>query len=129
MALNKGYTGRVLRINLTVGETGDVQKAPIKIGREQRMQESHMKSIASYHSSESCLDYPQGSGEALTGESTGAVLSSEITLIRRQTPLDEGESDIRHTAKARYGWLRRSHRPAACVDTLYTGIGRPCDWP
>ena len=43
------------------------------------MQESHMKSIASYHSSESCLDYLQGSGEALTGESTGAVLSSEIT--------------------------------------------------
>ena len=43
------------------------------------MQESHMKSIASYHSSESCLDYPKGSGEALTGESTGAVLSSEIT--------------------------------------------------
>ena len=26
MALNKGYTGRVLRINLTIGETGDVHE-------------------------------------------------------------------------------------------------------
>ena len=68
------------------------------------MQESYMKSIASYHSSESCLDDPQGSGEALTGESTGAVLSSEITLTRRQTPLDEGESDIEAYRKGEV-WL------------------------
>jgi len=70
--------GRGLR-KFDLYRQGIIQKAPIKIGREQRMQESHMKSIASYHSSESCLDYPKGSGEALTGESTGAVLSSEIT--------------------------------------------------
>jgi hypothetical protein len=69
------------------GTTGDIRKAPIKIGREQRMQESHMKSLSSYHSTESCLDDPQGSGEVLTGESTGAVLSSEITLNRRQTQI------------------------------------------
>ena len=82
------------------------------------MKESYMKGVASHHSSESCLDGPQGRGEALTGESTGAALSSEITPIRRQTPLDEGECTISCTDKARYGRLRRSQRPAACVDTF-----------
>jgi hypothetical protein len=55
------------------------------------MKESYMKGLASHHSPESCLDEPQGSGEALTGGSTGAVLSSEITQIRRQTMLTEWE--------------------------------------
>jgi hypothetical protein len=58
------------------------------------MKESYMKSAASHHSPESCLDEPQGSGEALTGGNTGAVLSSEITPIRRQTLLDERECNI-----------------------------------
>jgi len=68
-------------------------------------------------------------GEALTGESTGAVKSSEITTIRRQTLLSEGERNIDRTVMARYGWLRRNQRPAACVEALYTGIGRPGKLP
>ena len=84
-----------------------------------------MKGLATHHGPESCLDNLQRHGEALTGESTGAVLSSEITTIRRQTLLNEGECDINHTVMARYGWLRRNQRPAACVEALYAGIGRP----
>ncbi len=78
------------------------------------MKVSYMKGIATHHGPESCLDIQQWYGEALTGENTGAVLSSEITTIRRQTLLNEGKCDINHTVMARYGWLRRNHRPAAC---------------
>ena len=49
------------------------------------MQESYMKGLANHHSPESCLDDQQWHGEALIGEHAGTVLSSEITLIRRQT--------------------------------------------
>jgi len=93
------------------------------------MQESYMKSLASYHGPESCLDKQQCYGEALTGENTGTAMSSEITQIRRPTLYYEGEGNINHTAMARYGWLRRSQRPAACVETLDTGIGRPGKYP
>ena len=112
-----------------MGDLGDVVKAPIKTGRKQRMKESHMKGSANHHSPESCLDDQQWHREALTGETTGAVLNSEITQIRRQTLYDEGESNIGRTVMARYGWLRRSQRPAACADALYTGIGRPGKLP
>ena len=44
-----------------------------------------MKGIASNHDLESSLDHQQWHREALRGESTGAVMSSEITTIRRQT--------------------------------------------
>ena len=93
------------------------------------MQVSYMKGIAIHHSPESCLDTQQWYGEALTGESAGVVLSSEITLIRRQTLSEEVECKINHTIKARNGWLRRNQRPTACVEALYTGIGRPGKLP
>jgi hypothetical protein len=47
------------------------------------MKESYQKGIANHLSPESCLDDPRGRGEALTGESTGGLLSSEITSYRR----------------------------------------------
>ena len=88
-----------------------------------------MKGQASHHGPESCLDKQQCYGEALTGENTGAVLSSEITQIRRLTLYNEGEGNINHTIMARNGWLRRSQRPVACVEAFYTGIGRPGKYP
>jgi len=97
----------------------------MKTGREQSMKVTHMKGIANHHGPESCLDQQQWGGEALTGEHTGRSLSSEITSIRRLTLSYEGESKIDHTVMARHGWLRRSQRPEACVEALYTGIGRP----
>ena len=84
-----------------------------------------MKGVASHHGPESCLDRQQWNGEALTGENTGALKSSEITINRRQTLYNEGESTIDHTEKARDGRLRRSQRTAACVEAHYTEIGRP----
>ena len=46
------------------------------------MKESYQKGIANHLSPESCLDDPRGRGEALTGESTGGLLSSENTKFR-----------------------------------------------
>ena len=46
------------------------------------MKESYQKGIANHLSPESCLDDLRGRGEALTGESTGGLLSSEITSYR-----------------------------------------------
>jgi hypothetical protein len=89
------------------------------------MQESYMKGIAIHHGPESCLDSQQWNGEALTGENTGTAMNSEITAIRRLTLYNEGEGKIDHTVMARHGWLRRSQRPEACVEALYTGIGIP----
>ena len=93
------------------------------------MEVSHMKGLASQHGPESRLDRQQWDGEALTGENTGVLKSSENTIIRRQTLYNEGESTIVHTEKARDGRLRRSQRTAACVEAPYTGIGRPGKLP
>jgi hypothetical protein len=43
------------------------------------MKESYGEGVANRTGSESCLDSPRGSGEALTGESTGELLNSENT--------------------------------------------------
>lgn len=93
------------------------------------MEVSYMKGLASHHGPESCLDRQQCDGEALTGENTGALKSSEITTTRRQTLYNEGESTIVHTEKARDGRLRRSQRTAAFVEAHYTEIGRPGKHP
>lgn len=61
-----------------------------------------MKGIANHHDPESCLDIQQWYGDALTGENTGALLSSEITTIRRQTLYNEGECNINNAIMARY---------------------------
>jgi len=47
------------------------------------MKESYNEGVASRIGPESCLDDPRGRGEALTGESTGGLLSSENTKFRR----------------------------------------------
>ena len=46
------------------------------------MKESYNEGLASHIGPESCLDTPRGGREALTGESTGGLLNSEITSYR-----------------------------------------------
>ena len=60
------------------------------------MKVSYMKGLASHHGPESCLDRQKRDGEALTGENTGALKSSENTQICRLTLYNEGESTINH---------------------------------
>ncbi len=59
--------------------SGDTMKAPIKAGRESRMQEPYEKGIANHLDPESCADAGNCVGEALTGAHAGQPWSSEIT--------------------------------------------------
>ena len=58
------------------------------------MKESYREDDAHHSGPESCLDDPRGRGEALTGESTGGLLSSEITSSRIPTRWSAGEGNI-----------------------------------
>ena len=64
------------------------------------MKESYNEGVASHIGPESCLDTPRGGRDALTGESTGGLLNSEITSSRKQTLWPEGECNRGHRAKS-----------------------------
>lgn len=74
------------------------------------MQESYGKGAATHAGHESCLDDPQGRGEALTVVRTGGLLSSEITFsgCRQRHPF--WECNIRGRVKASGNGIRRSLR-------------------
>ena len=57
------------------------------------MKESYREDDAHHSGPESCLDGPRGRGEALTGENTGGLLSSEITSSRMPTRWCAGEGN------------------------------------
>ena len=57
------------------------------------MKESYREDDAHHFGPESCLDGPRGRGEALTGESAGGLLSSEITSSRMPTRWCAGEGN------------------------------------
>ena len=87
------------------------------------MKESYNEGIASHIGPESCLDDPRGRGKALTGESTGGLLSSEITSFQRQTSWAVGECNMVGRAnRERFAALAES-KILACADTLRAGIG------
>jgi len=65
------------------------------------MKESYKEGDAHHFDPESCLDDPRGRREALTGESTGGLLSSEITSSRMPTRLSAGEGNIKGSDKTR----------------------------
>ena len=53
------------------------------------MKESYVKGLANHDGPESCVEWRDPLGEALTGESAGWVLSHEIRLIRDADPVEE----------------------------------------
>lgn len=57
------------------------------------MKESYGEGVAHRTGSESCLDCPRGSGEALTGGSTGELLNSENTKIREPSLWSDSEGE------------------------------------
>jgi len=52
------------------------------------MKESYVKSLANHNGPESCVRRSDLSGEALTGESVGRVLSREKGLVRDADPVE-----------------------------------------
>jgi len=51
------------------------------------MEESYVKGLANHNGPESCVGWSNPSGEALTGESAGWVLSREKGLVRDADPV------------------------------------------
>jgi len=88
------------------------------------MKESYNEGIASHIGPESCLDDPRGRGKALTGESTGGLLSSEITSFQRQTSWAVRECNMVGRADRERPAALAESKILACVDTLRAGIGR-----
>jgi len=88
------------------------------------MKESYGKGLAGHTGPESCLDDPRGRGEALTGESAGGLLSSEITNIRRPSEWP-GAKAIRGAALCERRSAPAESENLACVDISCAGIGRP----
>ena len=54
------------------------------------MKESYVKGVANHNGPESCVMWSNPSGEALTGESVGWVLSREKGLVRDADPVEAG---------------------------------------
>ena len=51
------------------------------------MKESYVKGLANHNGPESCVEWRDSLGEALTGESAGWVLSREIESVRDADPV------------------------------------------
>jgi RNA-directed DNA polymerase len=51
------------------------------------MKESYVKGLANHNGPESCVEWRDSPGEALTGVRAGRVLSREINLVRDADPL------------------------------------------
>ncbi len=93
------------------------------------MRESYIEGLAIHDGPESCVGDRKVTGEALTGERTGAVLSREIGTTRVLTPLSEAESNTADTVIARYRRALRGRRPAARAETLCARTGRSLVFP
>lgn len=89
------------------------------------MKESYSKDPASHADPESCGTVREGRFEALTGETTGEVLSHEIHKTRLPTLLSEAEGNNPEGATASPEGSRRGRRPSACGDASCIGTGRP----
>jgi hypothetical protein len=84
----------------------------------------YCEDLANHTSPESCGGDGNMAAEALTGESVGGTLSSEITVFWVPTLCLNGEGNIDHSVTASYGRTWRSLSILACVDTSCAGIGR-----
>jgi len=77
-----------------LANSGDSMKAPVKAGRESRMQEPYKKGVANHLDPESCAGAGNRAGEALTGAHAGQPSSSETTFPGVPTLYGEGEGHI-----------------------------------
>jgi len=93
------------------------------------MKESYGKGLATHTGHESCLDDPQGRGEALTVERAGGLLSSEITASGCGPGRTQGNA-ISGVALSRE-WRRNpaESENLACTETPCAGIGRSGELP
>ena len=93
------------------------------------MKVPHDEGVADHIAPESCGGCSNTAAEALTGESVGGQLSSEITIIRVPTLLLGGEGHIAHSDTSElWGNLAESEN-LACVDAFWAKIERSVNLP
>lgn len=90
------------------------------------MKESYSEGIANHTGPESCVGYPRGGGEALTGVRMGWVLNRETYAVVGADRIGRfwkatSSCSLRYARAAR---TPRGRRPHARTDTPRAGIGR-----
>ncbi|SRR6266550_3752405 len=76
------------------------------------MKESYVKGLANHNGPESCVEWGDPSGEALTGESVGWVLSREKGLVRDADPVwERGRPEPAHRNGEGRWYPARSETP------------------
>lgn len=88
------------------------------------MRVSHNEGLATHVSPESCGGYGNVLAEALTGESTGGLLSSENTFFRVPTLWSDKEGNMRDSDRGELLCNPAESKNLACVEASHTGIGR-----
>jgi hypothetical protein len=88
------------------------------------MKVPYVEDLANHNSPESCGWYSNVSAEALTGESVGGLLSSEITSFWVPTPCTEGEGHADSSVTCELLEDLAESKNLACVEASYAGIRR-----
>lgn len=99
--------------------------APVKTGKVQKVKVLNIQGQANQSGPTSCVWKSNLSGEALTGESAGQVLSCEIRQILQRADVVStyGRQHFIRRQARRVGSLR-SQRPWTCTEASCTGTGR-----
>lgn len=88
------------------------------------MKVPYVEDLANHSSPESCGGYGNVPAEALTGESVGGLLSSEITSIWVPTPCTEGEGHADSSVICELLKDLAESKNLACVEASHAGIRR-----
>ena len=88
------------------------------------MKVSYNEDLANHIDLESCLDLPQGCGEALTEESAGKLFSSEITQVQKSIPWSGGEDNISISVNCEQMGILAEFINLACTEIFYMENGR-----
>jgi hypothetical protein len=98
------------------------------------MKVPHVEVLAKHSGPESCGGYGNIAASGCNVEPgkrrhASRLLSSEITLIRVQTLLPDGEGHVSLSVLASYGRTCAESKNLACVEAFCTRIGRPVNPP
>ena len=88
------------------------------------MKVPYVEDLANHSSPKSCGGYGNALAEALTGESVGRLMSSEITFFRVLTSCTDGEGHTSSSAICELLNDPAESKNPACVDALHAGIRR-----
>src|SRR5674536_161663 len=96
---------------------------------EEEMEELHVEGVAAHDDPESCVDDPQGRGEALTGACAGRAIEPRNQGVRGADVVTRTEGTIAGGASASRQGTPRGQRTRACTEPPCARTGRSHDCP